>query len=247
MSHRCTDTRIPHGVIERLPSYLNVLIHLREEGSQTVSSARLSEIAEVNAAQIRRDLAYFGQFGKRGVGYDIAAARRPHPAHPRLGPHPAPRDRRRRQPRFGDRAVRRACARAASSSPALFDSDPRKVGTRVGDLIVRDIGELERVVGEQAIRFGVIAVPAEAAQHVADRLCASGIQRDRELLDRLRERSRRRDAAQHRSRARTAPHAVLPVARGRRGERIRLVVRYSLAFTRPTGIGRSRSYMEAHV
>ena len=58
---------------------------------------------------------------------------------------------------------------------ALFDIDPRKVGSRVGDLIVRAIGELERVVDEQSIRFGVIAVPAEGAQQVADLLCAAGV------------------------------------------------------------------------
>ena len=67
-----TGHRIPQGVIERLPQYLNVLLHLRGEGRQTVSSATLSELSDVNAAQIRRDLAYFGSFGKRGVGYDIS-------------------------------------------------------------------------------------------------------------------------------------------------------------------------------
>jgi len=59
---------------------------------------------------------------------------------------------------------------------ALFDSDPRKIGQRFGDLIVRDIAELERVAREQSIRFGVIAVPPEAAQAVADRLCKAGMQ-----------------------------------------------------------------------
>jgi redox-sensing transcriptional repressor len=166
--------RVPQGVIERLPAYLNVLLHLREEGSETVSSAQLSGLADVNAAQIRRDLAYFGQFGKRGVGYDIA----------QLTDHI--------QRILGsDHEQRLAIVGAGNLGAAiiqydglrkrgfvvaaLFDSDSRKVGTRVGDLIVRDLSELDRVVGEQSIRFGVIAVPPESAQEVSDRLCEAGI------------------------------------------------------------------------
>jgi redox-sensing transcriptional repressor len=166
--------RIPQGVIERLPSYLNVLLHLRAEGSDTVSSARLSELAEVNAAQIRRDLAYFGQFGKRGVGYDISqlAAQIQHI----LG---------------SDHVQRIAIVGAGNLGSALasydglrtrgftvaavFDADSTKIGSRVGDLLVRGINEVERVVREQGIRFGVIAVPADAAQSVADMLCSAGI------------------------------------------------------------------------
>jgi len=169
-----TGDRVPQGVIERLPSYLNVLLHLRAKGSQTVSSAELSGLADVNAAQIRRDLAYFGQFGKRGVGYDI----------PLLVDHI--------QRILGSDHVQRIAIVGAGHLgsaiaqydglrargfvvAAVLDSDSRKVGTRVGDLIVRDIVELERVVEEQSIRFGVIAVPEDAAQTVADRLMAAGI------------------------------------------------------------------------
>lgn len=141
---------------------------------QTVSSADLSEKAEVNAAQIRRDLAYFGQFGKRGVGYDVTL----------LIDHI--------QRILGSDHVQRIAIVGAGNLgsaiaqydglrargfvvSALFDSDVRKVGSRVGDLIVRAIGELDRIVAEQSILFGVIAVPAEAAQDVADRLCAAGV------------------------------------------------------------------------
>jgi len=168
------DTRIPHGVIERLPSYLNALLHLHDEGAQTVSSARISEMAGVNAAQIRRDLAYFGQFGKRGVGYDVQLLAD------------------RIQRILGSNHVQRIAIVGAGNLgsaiaqydglrargfvvSALFDSDPRKMGSKVGDLIVRATGELERVVNEQSILFGVIAVPAEGAQHVADLLAAAGI------------------------------------------------------------------------
>ena len=167
--------RIPQGVIERLPSYLNVLMHLREEGSQTVSSAELSSLADVNAAQIRRDLAYFGQFGKRGVGYDIGLLvdRIQHI----LGSDHVQRLAIVGAGNLGSAIVQYDGLRTRGFVVAgLFDSDSRKVGTRIGDLIVRDISELERVIREQGIRFGVIAVPPEMAQEVADRLCNAGIQ-----------------------------------------------------------------------
>ncbi len=168
------NPRIPVGVVERLPLYLNAVLHLRDGGHQTVSSAQLSDLAEVNAAQIRRDFAYFGQFGKRGVGYDI----------------PLLIDRIQRI--LGSDHVQRLAIVGAGNLgsaiaqydglrargfvvAAVFDSDRRKVGTRVGDLIVRDISELARVVAEQSIRFGVIAVPPEAAQGVADQLASAGI------------------------------------------------------------------------
>lgn len=166
--------RIPQGVIERLPRYLNVLLHLRAGGLTTVSSARLSDLAEVNAAQIRRDLAYFGQFGKRGVGYEISllieriqrilGSDHPH----RLAVVGAGN--------LGAAIAQYDGLRARGFVvSAMFDSDTRKIGTRVGDLIVRDISELPRVISEQAIRFGVIAVPAEAAQAVADLMCQAGV------------------------------------------------------------------------
>lgn len=168
------EQRIPQGVVERLPAYLSVLLHLRGEGSSTVSSARLSELAEVNAAQIRRDLAYFGQFGKRGVGYDISLLTD-------QIQHILGSDHVQRIAIVGAGNLGSALARydglrtRGFTVAALFDSSPRKVGQRVGDLIVRDIDELERVVAEQGIRFGVIAVPADVAQQVADRLCQAGI------------------------------------------------------------------------
>jgi redox-sensing transcriptional repressor len=168
------DQRIPQGVIERLPAYLNVLLHLRGEGRDTVSSAQLSELAEVNAAQIRRDLAYFGQFGKRGVGYDISLLA-DHIQHI-LGSDHVQRIAIVGAGNLGSALARYDGLRTRGFTvSALFDIDPRKIGSRIGDLIVRDIGELDRIVSEQGIRFGVIAVPPDSAQAVAERLCRAGI------------------------------------------------------------------------
>ena len=168
------EQRIPQGVVERLPAYLNVLLHLRGEGCETVSSARLSELAEVNAAQIRRDLAYFGQFGKRGVGYEISLLT--DEIQHILGSDHVQRIAIVGAGNLGAALARYDGLRSRGFTVAgVFDSDARKIGQRIGDLIVRDINELERVVAEQNIRFGVIAVPADAAQGVADRLCKAGI------------------------------------------------------------------------
>jgi len=166
--------RIPEGVIERLPAYLGVLLQLRQEGYTTVSSARLGELTNINPAQIRRDLTRFGQFGKRGVGYDTFTLID------------------RIQSILGSDHVHRIVLVGAGHLGsaiaayeglrvrgfrvvAVFDKDPAKVGTRVGDIVVRDMDDLERIVSEQQTHIGVIAVPGGAAQEVADRMAAAGI------------------------------------------------------------------------
>ncbi len=166
--------RIPQGVIERLPAYLGVLLQLRQEGLETTSSAQLGSVTDINPAQIRRDLTHFGQFGKRGVGYDILTLIE------------------RIQSILGSDHIHRlvlvGAGHLGSAIAAydglrargfvivsVFDSDPAKIGTRVGDLIVRDVSELERTVYEQSVKIGVIAVPVKASQDVADRLVAAGV------------------------------------------------------------------------
>jgi redox-sensing transcriptional repressor len=165
---------VPHGVVERLPSYLNVLLHLRKEGCHTVSSVRLSGLADVNAAQIRRDLAHFGQFGKRGVGYDICML--VSEIQNILGSDNV-------QEIVivgaGNLCSALACYDGLQirgfTVAAVFDSDPARIGEHVGDLVVRDVEDIERVVSERRIHVGVIAVRPDAAQAVANRLCQAGI------------------------------------------------------------------------
>lgn len=166
--------RIPEGVIERLPTYLSILIQLRQEGCYTVSSARLGELTQINPAQIRRDLTHFGSFGKRGVGYEIVTLI--DKIQRILGS-----DHTHRLVLIGAGHLGSAIAsynglRARGFVvAAIFDKNPEKVGEKIADIIVQDVDELERVVMDQSIRIGVIAVPPEAAQEVADRLSAAGI------------------------------------------------------------------------
>ena len=166
--------RIPEGVIEHLPAYLNILVQLRHDGETTVSSARLGELTSVNPAQVRRDLTHFGSFGKRGVGYDIVTLIE------------------RIQHILGvDHAHRLALVGAGNLGSAIagydglrqhgflvtaiFDNDPRKIGTQIGPILVQPMDDLDVMVKEQDIRIAVVAVPPEAAQEVADRLSAAGV------------------------------------------------------------------------
>ncbi|MDZ4063402.1 MAG: redox-sensing transcriptional repressor Rex [Coriobacteriia bacterium] len=166
--------RIPEGVIERLPTYLSVLIQLRQDGCYTVSSARLGELTDINPAQIRRDLTHFGSFGKRGVGYEIVllidriqrilGSDHPHRIILVGAGH------------LGSAIAAYNGLRARGFIvAAIFDNSSTKIGTRIGDIIVQDIANLRRVVEEQGIRIGVIAVPPESAQTVTDRMCEAGI------------------------------------------------------------------------
>lgn len=166
--------RIPEGVIERLPAYLNVLIQMRADGEYTVSSARLGELTSVNPAQIRRDLTYFGSFGKRGVGYDIQTLVE------RIQ-HILGSDHTHRLALVGAGNLGSAIARYNGLRQhgflvtSVFDNDPRRVGSRIGDIVVQSLDDMERSLRKQGIRIAVIAVPPEAAQDVADRLAAAGV------------------------------------------------------------------------
>ncbi len=167
--------RLSLGVAARLSRYLQVLIQARKMGKETISSQELAEYTHINSTQIRRDLSGFGKFGKRGVGYridslvsEIRKILRTSGQHNialfgagNLGQAIASSD------IFADHGFRVV---------AVFDVDPEVVGTRLGDnLVVRDFSQLEQIVTEEEVVVGVLAVPPDAAQEVADRLAASGV------------------------------------------------------------------------
>jgi redox-sensing transcriptional repressor len=166
--------RLSLGVAARLSRYLQVLTQARKMGKETISSQELSDYTHINSTQIRRDLSGFGKFGKRGVGYNVESLLREIRKILRtagqhnialigagkLGQAIASSD------IFADHGFRIV---------AMFDVDPDVVGSRVGSLTVRDFDEIERVVGDEDVVVGVLAVPAGAAQQVADRLVAAGV------------------------------------------------------------------------
>lgn len=166
--------RLSLGVAARLSRYLQVLTQARKMGKETISSRELSEYTHVNPTQIRRDLSGFGRFGKRGVGYNvdglIAEIRQ---ILQTAGQHNIAL--------FGAGRLGKAIASSdifadhGFNVVAVFDSDPRKVGSKVGGHTVRDLGELGEVIEEDGLVVAVIAVPAGAAQELADVLVGAGV------------------------------------------------------------------------
>jgi redox-sensing transcriptional repressor len=166
--------RLTVGVAARLSRYLQVLTQAKKMGRSSISSQDVSEYTHINATQIRRDLSAFGKFGKRGVGYNIDALIAEIRGILRTsGQHNIAL--------IG--AGRLGQAIAGSSIFAdhgfhivtIFDDDPAKIGTELRGVPIRSTGELTAQVAENNIIAAVIAVPAGAAQTVADQLVQAGV------------------------------------------------------------------------
>jgi redox-sensing transcriptional repressor len=166
--------RLTLGVAARLSRYLQVLTQSKKMGKSSISSQAISEYTNVNPTQIRRDLSGFGKFGKRGVGYDIdALIDQIRKILRTSGQHNIAL--------FGAGNLGQAIASSGVFADhgfrisAIFDVDPDRVGTKVGDLLVRHYDELPEVVANEGVMVGVLAVPGAAAQAVADDLVADGV------------------------------------------------------------------------
>lgn len=165
---------VPDVVIRRLPLYLRALHRLRREGHRTASSEELAHYLGLTAAQIRRDFSYFGRFGKQGYGYEVDALIRELEAVLQL-------DRTWDVALVGYGNLGQAIAHYRGFVPngfritAIFAKSPEHIGQIVNGIVVLPETEIERVVRELGIRIGIIAVPADAAQEVAERLIAGGV------------------------------------------------------------------------
>ena len=166
--------RIPEMTVRRLSVYSRCLAQLEEDGVKTISSQDLAARFHLNSAQVRKDLAYFGEFGIRGIGYDVASLRSE--IQRILG---LDREWRLVLVGFGNLGSAllhyRGFTRQGFRVAAIVDDDPAKAGRTVNGLSILPLGELPRVVKAGGIQIGVVAVPAESAQLVADRLVAAGI------------------------------------------------------------------------
>lgn len=168
------ERSIPEATVGRLPVYLRALVDLAEAGSGTVSSDELAEAAGVNSAKVRKDLSHLGSYGTRGVGYDVAYLI--HQIRRELG---LTQDWAIVIVGIGNLGQALAnyggFAERGFRVAALVDADPARVGERIGDLPVRHVDELPRIVEDLDVAIGVIATPAVAAQEVADRLVDAGV------------------------------------------------------------------------
>jgi redox-sensing transcriptional repressor len=166
--------RLSLGVAARLARYLQVLTQAKKEGKETVSSQELSEWTHVNSTQIRRDLSGFGKFGKRGVGYNVdSLVSQIRKILRTAGQHNIAL--------FGAGHLGKAIASSDIFADhgfrvvAIFDANPKKVGTKVGAQTVRAIDDLQQTVLDEDIVVAVLAVPTAAAQPLADELVDAGV------------------------------------------------------------------------
>lgn len=176
MTDRTTepDRAIPETTVARLPLYLRALNEMTDHGTSTVSSEGLGQAAGVNSAQVRKDLSYLGSHGTRGVGYAVGDL-----LDHISGVLGLNRDWRVLLVGVGNlgRALAsyRGFRERGFEVAALIDADPGTVGQRVGQHRVQPLEELDDVVQREDVSIAVIAVPAEAAQSVADRLIGAGV------------------------------------------------------------------------
>lgn len=165
---------IPDIVIGRLPIYLRSLHRMIQEGRQVTSSQELGERLGISAAQIRKDLSQFGEFGKQGTGYnieylsnkleeilgvdqvwDVAVVGAGDVGHGLANYHG-----------FQHRGF---------NVTMIFDSDPAKIGQQVGDFIVQDVALIGESIKTAGIKLAMVAVPAKNAQEVTDQLVDAGV------------------------------------------------------------------------
>jgi redox-sensing transcriptional repressor len=164
----------PDVVIRRLPLYARSLRYLLDEGITSVSSQELGVRINITAAQIRKDLSYFGEFGKQGIGYDVEKLLT-HIDHILGLTHEWP------MVLVGLGHLGQAIARyegfrsKGTRIVGIFDSDPQKVGQEVAGLLVLPDEEIARVVREQGAKIAIVAVPAVRAQEVTNSLLDAGI------------------------------------------------------------------------
>lgn len=165
---------VPEVVIQRLPLYVRALSQFSGSGNDVISSEQLGRRLQMTPAQIRKDLSYFGRFGKQGRGYDVASLE--HRLRSILG-----LDRTWNTTVIGMGRLGRAVVSYPGFAPegfnivAAFDADDDIVGQTISGLNVKAISVLAKTVKEQDIKIGIVTVPIDHAQEVIDALVDAGI------------------------------------------------------------------------
>ena len=166
-------SKIPNETVRRLPVYLRGLALMSRQGLSNVSSSKLADFVNVNPWQIRKDFSYFGDFGTRGVGYDIENLAKQIKKILKL-------DTPRNAALVGVGNLGSAIMAYTGfviygfHITAAFDNDPAKIGRRINDITVEDTSMLN-AHGNRQVDLAIIAVPSQAAQDVADVLVKTGV------------------------------------------------------------------------
>ena len=165
---------IPDIIIGRLPIYLRALQRMAEKGMQTTSSKKLGERVGISAAQIRKDISQFGEFGKQGTGYrvsflieklseilkidriwEVAVVGAGDMGHALA-----------RYPGFVNRGFR---------ITMVFDNDPSKVGQQIGEFVVEDTANMVEKIKKAGVQVAMLTVPAASAREVTEMLVKAGV------------------------------------------------------------------------
>jgi redox-sensing transcriptional repressor len=166
--------KIPDIIISRLPVYLRALQHMADNGLKTTSSQELGEHVGISAAQIRKDISQFGEFGKQGTGYSIAYLLDKLREILKV-------DRMWDVIIVGAGDIGHALARYQGFANRgfnvvmIFDNDKNKVGEKIGDFTIEDTANLVAKVKSANIKIAMLTIPAPAAQDIADKLVQAGV------------------------------------------------------------------------
>ena len=169
-----TDKQIPDIVVGRLPQYLRSLQRMAREGRTLTSSQELGERLGISAAQIRKDLSQFGEFGKQGTGYQIAYLVEQLQKILNV-------DHEWEIAVIGAGDIGNALVRYKGFSNRgfrvcmIFDINPEKIGSQIGEFVIFDYANLVETIRAARIKIAMITVPANRAQEVADRLVEAGV------------------------------------------------------------------------
>lgn len=166
--------KIAESTVRRLSIYLRFLEEFDHEGAATVSSRALADRAGTTSSQVRKDLSFFGSFGKRGLGYNVVALSAS--LRTILG-----LEKRYRVIMVGAGRLAGALIEYAGFGArgfdivAVVDRDPAKIGQSWGPLLIQDVEAMEKISLREKVGIAILATPAEAAQGVAERLAAAGV------------------------------------------------------------------------
>lgn len=166
--------RIAESTVRRLSLYLRFLQEAQAAGEATISSDELSQRGGTTSAQVRKDLSFFGSFGKRGLGYSVPELLRA--LEEILGLNRTWNVALVGAGKIGSALISyRNFQRRGFEIRAVFDEDPEKIGRPWGVRTILSDDELEEVLKSEKIEMAVVAVPADAAQTVVDRIVAAGV------------------------------------------------------------------------
>ena len=167
-------SRVPEETIRRLPVYLRALLLAFEQGQENISSRDLADFVGVNPWQIRKDFSYFGDFGTRGVGYNVGKLTKEIKKILKLN--------------VVQKAALVGMGNLGSAIlaytgfgiysldiAAAFDVNPKKIGKKIKDITIENVSRLQTTLKKRKIKFAIMAVPCHAAQETADALVKAGV------------------------------------------------------------------------